>query len=194
MRHPKHAAVIRSFAVLTALVSVLVVSACSQPTGAERVAQQRAEYTATLNGFTVRETPLEPVMEEPMEGEETADDAMAADDAMEGESMDDEMMMPEVRQDVLLDIVLEKNGRSDGLEGITVDVAHVDASESEKTHFRIYVETGGLVNGSSTQVTHVLEDVDYEEGDGFSAEVRQNVDPNTRSDYREFNDAADGEG
>ena len=101
MRHPKHAAVIRSFAVLTALVSVLVVSACSQPTGAERVAQQRAEYTATLNGFTVRETPIEPVMEEPMEGEETADDAMAADDAMEGESMDDEMMMPEVRQDVL---------------------------------------------------------------------------------------------
>lgn len=193
MRHPKHAAVIRTFAVAAALLVVLATVACSQPTAAERVAQQRAEYTATLNGFTVRETPLEPVMEEPMEGEEMADDAMA-DDAMDGESMDDEMMMPEVRQDVLLDIVLEKNGRSDGLDGVTIDVAHVDAEESEKTHFRIYVETGGLVNGSSTQVTHVLEDVDYEEGDGFSAEVRQDVDPNTRSDYREFNDATDGEG
>jgi hypothetical protein len=193
MRHPKHAAVVRTFAVAFTLLAVLAAVACSPPTGAERVAQQRAEYSAQLNSFTVLETPVEPAMEEPM-----ADDAMADDEAMEedamadGEEMAGELTMPEVRQDVMLDVVLEKQGRSDGLDGVTVDVYQVDASETEKARYKIYVETGGLVNGSSIQTTHVLEDVDYTEGDGFIAEVRQNIDPGSRSDYREFNDAADG--
>lgn len=195
MRHRKHARFTRSIVVLAVLAAAFAAVACTQPTGAERVARLRSEYAAELNSFSVRETPVEPAMAEPMEGEAMADDAMAADDGetMEDGIMDEEMMEPEVRQDVILDIVLRKEGRSEGLDALTIDVFQVDAAEVEKARYRIYVETGGLVNGSSTQVSHILEDVDYTEGDGFQAEVRQDISPQSQADYREFNEAAEGD-
>ncbi len=40
-----------------------------------------------------------------------------------------------------------------------------------------------------TQYTHVLEDVPYEEGDGFFAEIRHPVPAEERHLYREFSTA-----
>jgi len=37
-----------------------------------------------------------------------------------------------------------------------------------------------------TQFTHILEDVSYEEGDGFFAEVRQGIPEEEWSEYKEF--------
>lgn len=172
---------------LLALLAVVGAVACAQPTGAERVAAQRAEYVATLNSFNVIETPLAPAAGEAGEMGGEGMEADAGDEGME------EAMPVEVRQDVMLDVVLTKEGRSEGLDGVTIDVYQVDSAETEKARYRIYVETGGLVNGSSKQVTHVLEDVDYAAGDGFRAEVRQNLSPQSQADYREF-DLAGGEG
>ena len=186
---------VRPAVALVALAAALVVVACTPPSAAERVAQQRSEYFAHLNSFNVVEQPVVPAME--MEAGAMDDGAMddgAMDDgALDDGAMEEGMAMQpvEVRQDVVLDIVLEKQGRSEGLSGITLDVQHADAQEVEKARYRVYVETGGLVNGSSIQVTHVLEDVDFVEGDRFQAEERLDVPAQSQVDYREFNDAGE---
>ena len=181
---------VRPAVALVALAAALVVVACTPPSAAERVAQQRSEYFAHLNSFNVVEQPVVPAME--MEAGAMDDGAMD-DGALDDGAMEEGMAMQpvEVRQDVVLDIVLEKQGRSEGLSGITLDVQHADAQEVEKARYRVYVETGGLVNGSSIQVTHVLEDVDFVEGDVFQAEVRQGISAQSQADYREFNDAGE---
>lgn len=198
--HPNPSRARRRLAPLLALALVAAVLAGCQPQAPEeRVAELRSEYSAELNSFTVQETPM--VEESGMaagEGEmeaagEEADAAPedAAGEAAGGEGTEEGIVeeVP-VRQDVYLDVVLRKEGSIETLEGITLDVYHRDAEGNEKTSYRFYVETPRLNKGSRKQVTHVLQDVDYDEGDGFAVEVRQPIPPELYGEYKEFSELA----
>lgn len=189
-------------ALLLAAAVALGLAACEPLPPEEQVAELRGDYTAELNSFNVRETPM--VEESGMEvGDETemtdldtADEAGAAaepaiEPAIEGEEVVEEMPM---RQDVMLDIVLYKQSGDERLPGLTLDVSQVDAQENDKASYRIWVDTSRLNKGSRRAVSYVLEDVDFEEGDKFAVEVRPNVPPEVRDQYQEFADAAAGEG
>ena len=56
--------------------------------------------------------------------------------------------------------------------------------------WRLSFDTSTVKKANVTQYTHVLEDVLYEEGDGFFAEVRHPVPVEERSEYREFSSAS----
>ena len=194
----------RALALLAAAGLAASLAACDPQPPAERVADLRNDYEAQLNSFNVVETPMVEESgleigeaagaagEQPAEGavlEGAADapaaDAPAAADAA-AEGVVEEMPM---RQDVMLDIVLRKVTGSERLPGLTLDVYQVDASENDKANFRIWVDTASLNKGSRQQISYVLEDVDFEEGDAFAVEVRPNVPQPVREQYREFADA-----
>lgn len=189
-------------ALALSVTALLTLAACEQPTPEERVAAMRAEYEAQLNSFNVREVP---VVVEADTMEEAGEEGEAADateeqpaEGEEGEEGAEELMEPvPVRQDVMLDIVLRKLSGTERMEGITLDVYQMAAGdeENEKASYRIWVDVSRLNPGSRQAVTHVLEDVDYEEGDGFAVEVRQPVPPEIRGEYKEFQDVTeDGAG
>ena len=194
MRRTKAAALILAM-IATGLV------ACEQPTHEERVAELRGRYDAELNGFAVREVPAVVDVETvtPGEGEgapaadEAAEEVMEEDAGVvdvageEGEAGEGEEMAEEVpmQKDVILDIVV-RHDAPEMLPGLTLDVSHADAQEVEKEHYRIWVDTATLAKGESLQVNETLEDVDFQEGDRFFVEVRRDVPPAERSEYREY--------
>lgn len=178
---------------VAAFAALVTITACEAPTPEERVADLRSEYSAELNSFTVEETPLGDDVEDAEMAEEAAEEAMDEADVMADEEMVEEEVVEEVltRQDVLLDIVVRKTGSTEQLPGLTLDVYQVDADQADKATFRIYVDTSRLNKGGRKAVTHVLEDVDYEEGDGFAVEVRHPVPPELYPEYQEFEEATE---
>ena len=192
----------RLAAVLALVLAPLALAsvACSGPASPEEeVAEIRSQYEAELNGWAVREVPLAP---EPMEtattdGEATdagaAGAAEDADGAEAGETAEEEMAPVPTRQDVILDIVVERGSRAESLPGLTVDISQADVEQNEKATYRAYLDTSDVL-GPSTQVTYVLEDVDVAEGDYFFVEVRDVVPPAERSEYREFAEYESGDG
>jgi hypothetical protein len=181
------------------VVAFAALLACAPGSPQEQVAEARSHYHATLNGFVVKNQPM-PEPEVGMEGEmagaegvEGAEGAAAqpgaAGEPAAGEGEGEEMMMMEelpVTSDVVLDILVRNDG-GDKLPGITVDVTQVDPAENEKGHWRVWVDTSSLgARSPGIQVSHVLPDVDYEEGDGFSVEVRNPVPAAERGEYQEF--------
>jgi hypothetical protein len=169
-----------------ALALAVLAVGCAKKSPEEQVAELRAGYEAELNGFIVKSEPV--AAPEPMtEGgaEEAAPEAAGA--AAEGEGgleTPDVEELP-VTSDVVLDIVV-RTKNDEQLPGITLDVSQASAQGAEKNHWRIWVETSSLRKGPGTQISHVLEDVDYEQGDGFFVEVRQPVPPAERGEYKEF--------
>lgn len=168
--------------------------ACAEQSPEEKVEAQRRLYSAELTTFVVMQEPApEP---EPMEGEDGEDDLAAAgadegteDDAGEGEGDEMDMMEPEptgpVLRSVLLDILVQNTG-STSLPGITVDVSQVDSAMNPKGSWKLFLELPSLAHGSSEQVSQVLEDVDFVEGDLFAVEVRGPIPPSEQSEYAEF--------
>ncbi len=144
-----------------AVVGVLLVfaAACAAPSPEERVAAIRSRYHAELNpgGFSVRQTPLA---------------------GAEGEA-------GRVRTDVLLDLQVWHES-AEKLPGVTVDIAMQDPGGREKGHWRVWTDTSRLEKGPGMQISHVLEDVPYQEGDGFYAELRRDIPAEERGEYREF--------
>ncbi len=153
---------------------VLVLAGCEAKSPEEKVASLRARYKAQMNGFVVQEEPV--VMEV---AEVAADGPGAAPEAPA------EPLEPVVRQKVLLDILVQHDS-NERLPGVTLDISMVDAAKNEKGHWRLWVDTSKLQKATKTQLSHVLEDVDYVEGDGFSVEVRHPVPPAERGEYKEF--------
>ena len=183
----------RTFQILVVLVlSVVLVGgvvACAEKSPEEKIAGLRARYTATLNGFFVKEKPAEMPVETLEEGEPVAvesaalEEDVAADEA-EGEGVSVE---PELK-DVLLDFVVRQDS-AEKLSGITVEISQADASGAEKAHWRHWVDTSQLEKGPGLQYSHTLEGIDYQEGDGFNVSVRQIIPADELSEYREFDPA-----
>ena len=171
-------------AVCTLLIASTIVG-CAPKSPEEQVAQIRSLYSARLNGFILEEEPVVtevPELEavEIVEGEEPP-----AEEAVEAAV--EPIIETEVNQRVRLDILIQH--RSDErLPGVTVDISMVDANQTEKGHWRVWFDTAEVTKATVTQFTHILEDVGYEEGDGFYVEIRQPIPAEERSEYREFSD------
>jgi hypothetical protein len=158
----------------------LVLTACGPSSPAEKTAQTRSLYSARLNGFVVEE---EPIVEAPMgEMEASAGEVETAEAILE-EQADFEPVA--VSQRVLLDILIQHDS-NEKLPGVTVDISMAAPDGQEKDHWRVWFDTSDIEKANVTQFTHILEDVSYEEGDGFFAEVRHPVPEEERSEYKEF--------
>lgn len=164
--------VVLVFGIVTLLA---LVSACRQESSAERVSRLRSGYTATLNGFIVRQEP-----------ESTGSvSAQGSDESQAAE-------VP-VQQNVMLDILI-RHDNDERLPGLTLDVSQVDSSQKEKADWRIWVDTSEIGRASGAQISYVLKNVDYQEGDGFNVEVRSPIPAGERNEYREFSSASDAQG
>jgi len=175
------------------VVALVMVVGCAEKSPEERVADLRSGYTAELNSFVVESVPLEPDLSaDQVEGEAAGEAAAeAGEGAAEGEGEEGEEGMEEpvpTQQDVLLDILIQ-NRSLEQLDGLTLDVTQADGAGNEKAHYRIWVDTSSVIKGRGHQILHRIEDIDYQEGDGFHVEVRHPVPPEERSEYREFSEA-----
>lgn len=149
----------------------------------EKATALRSQYEATLSGFTVVQEPRAPAGAAAIPADPAAPAAPARID-----------------QDVVLDLVVNRGEGPAGvgdasLPGITVDVAQLDGSGGagrEKRRWRVWVDTAGLAKGSTVEAHPELKDVDYRPGDRFEVEVRGEVPPAQRGEYREFSGGSSG--
>ena len=176
MSHPRRWSIVCA----AVLFLGLALTACGPSSPAEKTAQTRSLYKARLNGFVVEE---EPIIEAPIgEIEVPAEEVEAVEETLE-EQADFEPVA--ISQRVLLDILIQHDS-NEKLPGVTVDISMAAADGQEKDHWRVWFDTSDIEKANVTQFTHILEDVSYEEGDGFFAEVRQGIPEEERSEYKEF--------
>lgn len=189
----------RCLALCSVLAVVVTLSiACASKSPEEKVAAIRALYSARLNGFIIEEEPLPVSAIGPEElGDPAAADQPAAEPESPAESeasidegladaVSDALPVP-VRQRARLDLLIQHDSY-DRLAGVTVDISMANSAGEEKGHWRVWFDTADVGKASVTQFTHVLEDLSYEEGDGFFAEIRKPIPPEERSEYREFSE------
>ena len=175
--------------VLCSCAVMLFLVACGGGSPEEKVARVRGMYSARLNGFIVQAKPApEPEIYTEEGAEPMAPEAALEEGEGEGEMAEPMEMAPPANPDILLDVLIQHDS-PDLLAGITVDVSMADGSGTEKGAWKIWFDTATVKKANATQYTHVLEDVPYEEGDGFFAEVRHPVPAEERGDYREFSSA-----
>lgn len=161
--------------------ALTLIAGCEEQSREEKISALRSYYRAEFNGFLVTQTPIEQDAADPVvveEGEEVAVE-------FEGEAVE-----VELRTVLLLDLLVQHSS-PERLPGVTVDVSMVDAQEREKARWRVWVETADLAKSTHKQVSHEVEVDNYEEGDGFWAEVRHPIPPAERSEYREFTAGVD---
>jgi len=156
--------------------------------GADTLGEIAADELAAADALHAPEasaTGLEPAEAAKTEESDLAADRAAAD-AVETAALDASgAAAPAVHTDVILDILVSTTSQ-EYLPGLTLDVEHVDANRREKDRRTLWVETSGLVRGGGVQVTHVIENVDWEPGDGMFVEVRTPIPTEERAQYREF--------
>jgi hypothetical protein len=182
---------VRSALRLVACSSVLAVLGCTQPSPEERVDRARSEYTVQLTSFAVDDQPqLLPVAGAddgaelpPADGEEVAAGTPV-------EAAEEAVVVPTTTS-VVLDILVTTEG-DDRLPGLSVELEQVGADGAVKMERLLWLDVSQVVRGSGAQATHVVEDVDYEEGDGFAVSIRSPVPPGERAAYREFQNAGPG--
>lgn len=166
---------------------LLPLAACTEQTPVERVAALRSHYTGELNSFLLLKDP-EPVAEEATAEDSGAEELEPMEPApgTEAAESEEELVMegPKLHR-ILLDYTIRHDSKQK-LDGITLDLTHVDARRAEKGHWRFWVDTSALERGFGEQLNYTLEEVDYVEGDAFSIEVVHPVPETDRNEYREF--------
>ena len=80
---------------------------------------------------------------------------------------------------------------NEGLPGLTVELEQIGAGGAVKMQRQLWFDVSSVARGDAAQITHTVEDVDYQEGDGFAVSIRSPIPPGERANYREF--AAGGE-
>jgi hypothetical protein len=157
----------------------------------DQIEAQRARYSAELTSFSIQQAPLVTVAPEAVAPETVAPEAAAGGEQTLGAvgtpagSADDTMVIPTpVRTDVVLDILVSTEGEP--LPGITLEFEHVGADQAVKEQRLLWVDTRHLVSNTGVQLSQVVEDVDYQEGDGFHVSVRSPVPEAERVKYQEL--------
>jgi hypothetical protein len=188
------------FVALALAAGGLLLAACGPTDPVERIAEARAGYGADLTGFYAKQVEIVPASEDPLLGEGATGDEAATEDEVAEEPIGEESGVDEegagegevevlvevpTRTDLVLDVIVSRVGSTE-LPGLTLDITLVDSDQAEKGHWLWWVETAGMPKGDQRQFSHVLEDVDYADGDGLLVEVREPVPPAERGDYREF--------
>ncbi len=188
MKAPMSWNVARMIAALALLVAGI---ACQQKSPEEQLVDARSRYEAAMTeGFVVRQVPLvaeEVDGEDAVNGESESADTQAAGASDESTSEDGAEVVEEVpvRQDILLDVIIRHESPRK-LDGVTVDF-YMSDGENEVANWKQWFDVSAIeANTPGQQFTHVLEDVDFHEGYGFYAEIRQPVPVDEWGDYREF--------
>ena len=186
---------------LSAVLVLPLLLGCQQKSPAQEIEELRAGYDVRLNGFIVREAPVaaplpaatpgEGATPAPLPAGEEATPAPTADAAVppapgEEGAMPaiEDVVVPSAR-DVVLDLLVH-NGSAGSLPGITVDISQAGPDEAEKAHFRAFLDTSRIARGQSTQLSHMLEGVEFAPGDRFAVEVVSPVPAEQHAEYREF--------
>jgi hypothetical protein len=164
------------------LLSVVAIAACAPSSPEERVAELRSRYEARVNSFYVE---AEPLIVEAIAEPEVAEEDAALDEVAEGEAMEEGEAEIELIQNAHLDLIIQHDA-NEMLPGITVEIFMVDAAENEKGRWQLWIDTSTLRKANHLQLSHILEDVPYVEGDGFAAEIRVPIPAAERGGYREF--------
>lgn len=180
---------------LVLALAVVVFTGCPK-SPEEQVEKLRSYYTARVIGIIVDAVPEpEESLEDPLaEPSEMASPEMSPEDddgVMDGgdnEGMEAETTVP-TRQTVRVDILIQHDS-PEKLPGVTLDLEMVDAQQAPKASWKVWVDTSELPKATGSQFSHVLEDIEYVDGDGFSVEVRSYVPPEDRAGYKEFSVAA----
>lgn len=196
----------KPFACLGAASLALILTACPRELPEVRILETRAAYSLEPSGFLIEEPETADTASADAEATAAAiaDEAVAvaaeavavaaasAEEAVEGETLDEETTEPPGPRSVavLFDLLIRFEGTGEALPGITVEVLQSDRFETEKARHLTWVDTGGLSKGEERQVPVRLEVEDYEDGDAFSIEWNAFVPPEKRGEYREFAEAA----
>ena len=176
---PREFLMLRSLFLISAMVLVSVGTiGCQQQSPLEQLEAARASYTVEVSSFSIREEPIEPAVE-------TQADAGTPGEAADGGADLSGILEPQLKTDVLLDVIVSTDSENT-LEGVTVDYEHVDAGQNVKDSRKLWIDTSAVVRGAGSQVTLVVENVDYVEGDGFFVAVLSPVPLAEQSEYREF--------
>lgn len=163
----------RSNLLLPWLVLVGLVAACGPSLSPEeQLEANRSNYTAELTSINLRQIPAEVVVAEVVDGD--TEDLQVFDGEAEF-----------VRTDVILDVLVSTRSEPT-LDGVTLDLTHVDGAQKLKGRRTLFIDTSSLIRGVGVQISHVIEDVDYAEGDGFHVEVRVPIPVEERGEYREY--------
>ncbi|MEM9553889.1 MAG: hypothetical protein AAGC60_06505 [Acidobacteriota bacterium] len=86
---------------------------------------------------------------------------------------------------IVFDVAVIYQGRNP-LPGVTVEVAHVDSTQTEKETWLEYLETGEMRTGESRQTSFEIADVELVEGDAFSVTLLQAVPAEDYAEYPEI--------
>ena len=172
----------RTVFLLGPCAAVLLAGACSQQSPEERIEALRAQYDVELTSFSVNDQPLVT----PAEDEEAAEPGEVTAEAETAEQVA-AAPPPEIptTTQVLLDILVTSEA-DDGLPGLTVEVEQVGADGSVKMERTLWLDVSQVSRGSGAQITELIEDVDYQDGDAFAVSIRSPVPPADRGAYREF--------
>lgn len=197
------------FAVVVLSLVLLASVACAPSSPTEQVTTTRAEYTVQLNSWLVKDE--SPVVEGVVEGvadaleaageavedaveavEETLDlNAEGADATAEGADETGEdaaaALEADANRTILFDLIVRFSG-SDPLPGITVDVTQADAAGNEKRVWREFLDIPNIVKSQTKQVSFELE-TELAEGDQFSVQLANYVDPANYGEYKEYAEA-----
>lgn len=178
----------------TGLTSVVVLALALLPLtvaltgcGQQSVDELRQNYSAELNGWVEKETPISAeatitVGEGDDGGEQPAGEGEVAGE--DGEQPAGTGETVQVSKSVMLDIVVKHRGAGK-LDGLTLDIYQGNPElEEPKRNWKVFVDTSDMA--VAKQVTRTIEGVDLEPGDGFSVEVREHVPPEERGEYKEF--------
>lgn len=183
------------------LLILMAAEGCAPGSPEARIAKVRSQYEVELTGWLPRQpegadqAPPADVIDDQVTAVagEAASASLAAtatesaavgEEAAGEEGMVDEEPGP-VRTTILFDLLVTFKG-SKPLDGITLDITHADAAEQTKEVRRHYIETAGMLRGSSEQISVLLDDFLLEEGDAFAVELRSPIPPEEIGDYREL--------
>jgi hypothetical protein len=174
---------------LVACGAAVLTLGCAQLSPEESVELRRSQYNVQLTSIAVDDQP----QLAPVEAAEAELEAAATPPAIgEGEIIAEHEAMVVTTTQAVLDILVTTEA-DEGLPGLTVELEQIGANGAVKMQRQLWLDVSRVVRGSGAQITHVVEDVDYEEGDGFAISVRSPVPPGERDAYREF-DANDSSG
>jgi predicted PhzF superfamily epimerase YddE/YHI9 len=158
---------------------------CAQLSTEESVELRRSQYNVQLTSFAVDDQP----QVAPVEMTDTAQAELEAAATPPAVGEEETPAEPEAvvmtTTQAVLDILVTTEA-DEGLPGLTVELEQVGANGAVKMERQLWLDVSRVVRGSGAQITHVVEDVDYEEGDGFAVSIRSPVPPGERDVYREF--------
>jgi hypothetical protein len=174
----------RIVVLVAACAAALSIAGCSRPSGDDRIESLRSQYDVRLTSFAVDDQPAPP--------EAAAEAETGATEAPDGEPGGEALEAPvPTRTQVVLDILVTTEA-DEGLPGLSVELEQVGADGAVKMERTLWLDVSRVVRGSGQQITQVVEDVDYQEGDAFAVSIRSPVPPGERAAYPEFGAAAPG--